>query len=102
MFRAKSEPELLDKICMDMIYRDQNKLIPWFILYHYARSKHDSLILSELLYQRIRKRIHKSLEDLEHPFKENITRKGLTSDDLQVTYPKGIEIVLKTVKGMIE
>lgn len=63
----------LDKELSDAIDDNIDSIVPWFVMATYAKEIEDDPIISAPAYERTVKRIAEHWEEINHPYKDNLT-----------------------------
>ena len=90
-----------DKICLDKIDRNNNMLVPWYLMSAYAYYVEDDPIISDNVYDRLAKRLLENFDNIEHQHKHLISKEQLEAGTYLGEYPsmiKGAVKELRTIK----
>lgn len=89
----------LDKELTDAIDRNPNMMVPWYIIASYAYHEEDDPILSDGMFDRLRKRMIGKWDEIEHYHKEYITLDMLKTGTYTDKYPKRVELGLESLRS---
>lgn len=90
--------EDLDLDCLDCIETDISNAIPWFILSSYAYNVEEDPVISDFVFEKIKKRIVENWDDINHKYKENLDVDIVKGLCYTREYPKHSERGLKHLK----
>ena len=85
------DEENLDKHCLDAVDKNNNMLVPWYLMAAFAYYKQDNPILSDQLFDKLARKMLEHWDDIEHHHKELITQDDLRAGTYLGEYPKRVE-----------
>lgn len=68
---------MLDERCRELIDRDPNLLVPWYLMCSFLYYHEDEAIISDGLYDEICQRLDREWRKVDHPHKRLVKRKDL-------------------------
>lgn len=80
-----------------MLESDPNKIVPWYIMAMYAENEGDP-ILSAGQFDRIRRRLIDSWEEVEHELKDYITLDDVVDRKFRGEYPQSVILAKKQIR----
>jgi hypothetical protein len=90
----------LDKDCCDVVDRNINMAVPWYIMAAYAYYVDDEPILSDAGFDRLAKKILSNWEEIDHYHKEYLNEDMLKSGTYLGDYPSRVEGAVQQVKDI--
>ena len=82
----------------DITDRNDNMLVPWYLMACYAYYVDDEPILEDVIFDRLTKKLLKVFDDIEHMHKKHITKDMLEAGTYLGEYPPRIPYAVKDIK----
>lgn len=93
------ENTLLDKYCYDTIDKNDNMLVPWYLMAAYAYYVEDDPIVTDQCYDKLATRLLERWDDVEHRHKTCIDYDALKSGTFLGTYPSLVEGAVEQIRN---
>jgi len=92
----------LDKVCLQFIDKNNNMLIPWYIMASYAYYEEDSPILTDALFDRLAKKILNNWDDIDHQHKNYLNEDMLRAGTYSGEYPTRVSGAVSHLRDIYE
>lgn len=92
--------ENLDKELTDMIDKNINMTVPWYLMASYAYYEEDDPILSDAAFDRLTRKMVSEWKNIKHEHKDKITLDMLNAGTYIGEYPSKVEGGLKSLRGV--
>ena len=96
---ARTEPTDYDKLCLETVDSNINMLVPWYLMAAYAYYVEDNPILSDMLFDRMSKKMLQNYDQIEHVHKDFITKADLEAGTFLGEYPSRIKGAVAALRG---
>jgi NAD-dependent DNA ligase len=96
---ATRDPTDYDKLCMETTDRNINMLVPWYLMAAYAYYVEDDPILSDMLFDRMGKKLLTHYDEVEHMHKDLISKSDLDAGTFLGKYPSRIKGAVAALRG---
>ena len=96
---ARRDPTDYDKLCLETTDNNINMLVPWYLMAAYAYYVEDNPILSDMLFDRMGKKLLTHYDEVEHMHKDCITKDDLGAGTLLGKYPSRIKGAVAALRG---
>ena len=93
-----SEKTTLDDECLDTTDSNLQMLVPWYLMAAYAYYVEDDPILSDMMFDKLAKKMLDHWEEITHHHKEYITKEDLAAGSFLGKYPSRVEGGLKLLR----
>jgi hypothetical protein len=93
--------EIIYKKYSDVTDKNDNMLIPWYLMACYAYYVEDEPILEDAMFDRLSKKLLKVFDDVEHIHKDYITKEMLEAGTYLGEYPSRIKYAVKDIQQSI-
>lgn len=100
MATYKKDGEPLDHECLDLIDRNPNMMIPWYLMASYAYYEQDSPVLSDSMFDRLSKKLLDNWETIDHYHKDCLNKEMLIAGTFIGKYPSRVEGGLESLRGI--
>lgn len=100
-----NEPKVLTSLIMDnkaeeIISKNKNMMVPWYLMASYAYYKQDDPILSDAYFDNLAKRMLDSWNEIEHFHKHLITTVDLAAGSYLGDYPERVKDGLEHLRSI--
>lgn len=89
----------LDKELTDMIDKNSNMMVPWYLLASYAYYEEDDPILTDAMFDRLAKKMIGKWDTIDHYHKEYITLDMLEAGTYTGKYPRRVKDALDSLRS---
>jgi NAD-dependent DNA ligase len=96
---ARRDPTDYDKLCMETTDGNINMLVPWYLMAAYAYYVEDDPILSDMLFDRMGKKLLTHYDEVEHMHKDLISKSDLDAGTFLGKYPSRIKGAVAALRG---
>ena len=89
---------MIDKHCLDIIEKNMNMLVPYYIMAAYSYYIEDDPIISDATYDQIGKWLLENYDIVEHQHKHLIDKEQLEAGTCLIQYPTIIKYALENLR----
>jgi len=89
-----------DKHCLDKIDKNNNMLVPWYLMAAYAYYVEDDPILSDQVYDRVVQKIIANWDAIEHQHKHLLSLEQLQAGTYLGEYPSMVKGAVKELRNI--